>query len=86
MDSFPGVAGWKHDEKRITVVVEGPTMARDGYRVVKREDGGMTTLSRKRSTQQRAMDDAKEWLRKHPDGASTSKPTGYDRVRANQGR
>jgi hypothetical protein len=86
MESFPGEAGWKHDEKRITVVVEGPTMARDGYRVVKREGGGATNLYRKRGTKEDAVEDAIEWMRNHPDGSSTSKPTGYKRSRANRGR
>jgi len=88
MDSFPGEAGWKHDEKRITVVVEGPTMARDGYRVVKRQDGAAFTLYRKRGTKERAMEDAREWMQKHPEGEikPNSGSPSQRRSRANRGR
>lgn len=65
MESFSGVKGWKHDHKRITVVVEGPRRSRDNYRVVKRQGGGAVTIAR-RDTQEKAIDKAVKWMRNHP--------------------
>lgn len=68
MDSYGGVAGWKHDDRRVTVVVEGPRMNRDGYRVVRRANGGAGNIATDIKRQQDAIDRARDYMKANPEG------------------